>query len=142
MHSIDSDEEEEYERSKDVEKMVDDDFEGVEDETIDRDGEIQITPFNLKDEQEEGHFAKDGNFIWAKKKDEVKDNWLENVDWEKVKEIGEKEKARRDEEDEKEDEAEAAYNEMDNYRAMVDIMKPKETVKNIYYFEILALFGH
>lgn len=48
MHSIDSDEEEEYEKSKKVDTMNDDDFEGVEDDTIARDGEIKITPFNLK----------------------------------------------------------------------------------------------
>jgi hypothetical protein len=85
MHSIDSDEEEEYERSKRVERMADDDYDGVEDSTIERDGQIQITPFNLKDEEEEGHFAKDGNFIWNKKKDdEATDSWLENVDWGKV----------------------------------------------------------
>jgi len=86
MHSIDSDEEEEYEQSKRVERMGEDDYEGVEERTIERDGEIQITPFNLKDEEEEGHFAKDGNFIWNKKKDdEATDSWLENIDWGKVR---------------------------------------------------------
>ncbi len=87
-HSIDSDEEEEYERTKQVEKMTEEDFEGIEDRTIDRDGEIQITPFNLKEEEEEGHFGKDGNFIWKKKggEDEATDNWLENIDWGKVRE--------------------------------------------------------
>ena len=46
---------------------MDEDVEGVEDSTIDRDGEIAITAFNLKDEEEDGHFGKDGSFVWKKK---------------------------------------------------------------------------
>ncbi len=135
MHSIDSDEEEEYERTKRVEKMAEDDVEGVlrhqEDRTIDRDGDIQITPFNLKDEEEEGHFDRDGTFMWNKKKgkeDEATDNWLEGVDWGKVRERSQEEVARREAEDEKEDEAEAAYDEVATYRAVLELMKPKESV--------------
>ena len=60
FHSIDSDDEEEYEKSKKIETLdVDEDVEGVEDSTIDRDGEIAITAFNLKDEEEDGHFGKE-----------------------------------------------------------------------------------
>ncbi len=82
---MDSDEEEEYEQQKKVETMNDDDIEGQEDETIARDGEIKITPFNLNEEQEDGYFAKDGNFIWNKKKEEENtDSWLEDIDWGKV----------------------------------------------------------
>ena len=58
---------------------------GQEDDTIDKDGEIKITPFNLREENEDGHFAKDGSFIWNKKKEgEDSDVWLENIDWGKV----------------------------------------------------------
>jgi hypothetical protein len=38
-------------QQKDYELLNDDDIEGQEDETIERDGEIKITPFNLKEEQ-------------------------------------------------------------------------------------------
>ena len=42
-----------------VERLdVEEDVEGVEESTIDRDGEIAITAFNLKDEEEDGHFGK------------------------------------------------------------------------------------
>ena len=51
------------------EKLDDDDIEGQEDITIEKEGEVKITPFNLKEEQEEGHFAKDGNFVWKKEKE-------------------------------------------------------------------------
>lgn len=87
MHSIDSDEEEEYVRSKKVEEMPDDELEGVEDDdygAVEREGGIQITPFNMKEEREEGFVAKDGSFVFHKKEEEIKDNWLENIDWGKV----------------------------------------------------------
>lgn len=44
---------------------------------------ITITPFNMKEELEEGHFDNDGMYHW-KKENVVKDNWLENIDWVKV----------------------------------------------------------
>ena len=33
---------------------------------MDFDGEIQITPFNMKEELEEGHFDKQGMYIYDK----------------------------------------------------------------------------
>ena len=67
-HSLDSDEEIE-DNEVEGEKLDDDDIEGQEDITIEKEGEVKITPFNLKEEQEEGHFAKDGNFVWKKEKE-------------------------------------------------------------------------
>ena len=67
-HSLDSDEEIE-DNVAEEEKLHDDDIEGQEDITIEKEGEVKITPFNLKEEQEEGHFAKDGNFVWKKDKE-------------------------------------------------------------------------
>ena len=68
FHSIDSDDEEEYEKSKKIETLdVDEDVEGVEESTIDRDGEIAITAFNLKDEEEDGHFGKVCHGEWVHK---------------------------------------------------------------------------
>ena len=29
-------------------------------------------------------FSKDGNFVWNEKKDEIKDAWLDDIDWVKV----------------------------------------------------------
>lgn len=37
----------------------------------------------MREELEEGHFDKDGLFHWNKT-DEIKDNWLDNIDWIKV----------------------------------------------------------
>jgi len=37
----------------------------------------------MKEELEEGHFDIDGNYHW-KKEGEIRDNWLENIDWVKV----------------------------------------------------------
>ena len=85
-HSIDSDDEEDdRQKFADFDKMAEDDMlmEGQEDDTVAQDGEIKITPFNLKEEQQEGSFSKDGNFVWNKK-DEVKDAWLDDVDMQKV----------------------------------------------------------
>ena len=44
---------------------MEEDVEGVEESTIDRDGEIAITAFNLKDEEEDGHFGKVSNGRWG-----------------------------------------------------------------------------
>lgn len=129
LHSIDSDDEEEYAQSKRIELMADDDIEGEEAGTIERDGHIQITPFNLKDEQEEGSFAKDGSFVWNKKKDdEASDRWLEGIDWGKVQERSQAEKAKKEAEDDREDEAEANYDELTAYRAILSLLQPRESV--------------
>ena len=56
---------------------------------------VKITPFNLREEQEEGTFTKDGNFVWKKEK-EIVDSWLDNVDWVKVKEMSAEETRQKD----------------------------------------------
>jgi len=128
-HTIDSDDEEdEREREKEFEKLRDDDIEGQEDNTMGQDGEITITPFNLKEEQQEGTFSKDGNFVWNDKKDEIKDAWLDDIDWMKVKQKSLNEKTRLEEEDEKEDEEQEKYSEMDAYRSILVLLKPGESV--------------
>ena len=48
------------------------------------DGDIQIMPFNMQEELEEGHFDKDGHYIWKDDKELIKDHWLDNIDWVKV----------------------------------------------------------
>merc|ERR1712032_1760714 len=106
-------------------KMAEDNelLEGQEDDTVAQDGEIKITPFNLKEEQQEGSFSKDGNFVWNKK-DEVKDAWLDDVDMQKVREKTTEEK----EAEEAEDEAQANYSEFNNYKQMIELMRPGESV--------------
>lgn len=51
---------------------------------ITNEGEVQITPFNMREEMEEGYFDADG--MYHKNKDnDIRDNWLENIDWIKVR---------------------------------------------------------
>lgn len=90
-HSLDSDEEGDDEDGvKDDEKYVlrEEDLEGQEDATIEFDEGIKITPFNLKEEMEEGHFDAEGNYF-EKKEEVIRDEWLDSLDWVKIKERGE-----------------------------------------------------
>ncbi|XP_026991278.2 CD2 antigen cytoplasmic tail-binding protein 2 isoform X1 [Tachysurus fulvidraco] len=87
-HSLDSDEEDEGEEGEKNSKyniLASDDIEGQEMSTIDCDEGVPITPFNLKEEMEEGHFDSEGNYFIKKEKD-IRDNWLDNIDWVKIKE--------------------------------------------------------
>jgi len=127
-HSIDSDDEEDDRKEEaKFEKMKDDDIEGQEDDTVDNDDGIKITPFNLKEEQQEGSFSKDGNFVWDKK-DDIKDAWLDDIDWVKVKTKSKNDLEKEQQEDDEEDEKQGKYNELDYYKKMVEFMKPGESV--------------
>ena len=126
-HSLDSDEEEDFVKETKPEAMDEEDIEGQEDDTIENDEGVKITPFNLKEEHEEGEFTKDGAFIWKKEK-EINDAWLDNVDWVKVKQVSKAEQSKNDANDDAEDEAEAAYNETETYKKLLPHLKPGETV--------------
>ena len=67
--------------------MNPDDIEGEEagDERVDAEEEIKFTPFNMKEELEEGHFDQMGHYHFSKNDDRKLDNWLDDVDWVKVK---------------------------------------------------------
>jgi CD2 antigen cytoplasmic tail-binding protein 2 len=60
-------------------------IQGQEQATIEYDGSIKIMPFNMKDEEEEGHYDDDGNYVFDKKKDDIRDEWMDNLDWDSVK---------------------------------------------------------
>ncbi|KAK1877329.1 CD2 antigen cytoplasmic tail-binding protein 2 [Dissostichus eleginoides] len=114
-HSLDSDEEDEGEDKKITSKydiLASDDVEGQEGATIDYDEGVSITPFNLDEEMQEGYFDSEGNYF-VKKEEEIRDNWLDNIDWVRVKEqpfkqkkkgLGAKRKRRVGDEDEAEEE--------------------------------------
>lgn len=55
-------------------------FSGQEGATIDCDEGVPITPFNLEEEMQEGHFDSEGNYF-IKKDEQIRDNWLDNIDW-------------------------------------------------------------
>ncbi len=48
--------------------------------TIDYDEGVRITPFNLVEEMQEGHFDSEGNYF-VNKEEDIRDNWLDNIDW-------------------------------------------------------------
>lgn len=95
----------------------------------------------MKEELEEGRFDKDGHYLFNKNKDAT-DNWLDNIDWVKVKGDGKapvkerKSKEERtlgdsDSSDDDEGAAEDAvkYDECSKYKEILSMMQPKETVK-------------
>ncbi|XP_067883733.1 CD2 antigen cytoplasmic tail-binding protein 2 [Heterodontus francisci] len=84
-HSLDSDEEDEDDErdTKKYDILANEDIEGQELATIDYDEGIKITPFNLEEEMEEGHFDAEGNYF-LKKEGVIRDNWLDNIDWVRV----------------------------------------------------------
>ncbi|KAJ8984637.1 hypothetical protein NQ317_009865 [Molorchus minor] len=61
-HTLDSDEEDDI----DEDNVLDaDDIEGEEEGIARQEGEQKMTAFNMNEEMEEGHFDKDGHFIWS-----------------------------------------------------------------------------
>ncbi|KAJ1126148.1 hypothetical protein NDU88_004557 [Pleurodeles waltl] len=91
-HSLDSDEEDDDddEGGNDSTKydiLNAEDVEGQESATVDFEDGVRITPFNLKEEMEEGHFDSEGNYF-VNKETLIRDNWLDNIDWVKVKDQG------------------------------------------------------
>lgn len=110
---------------------------GQEDGTLDFDGETKITPFNMKDELEEGYFDGSGMYIWNRKDEsEIKDSWLDSIDWMKVqpkkavkKDGNEDGGSSKDKMDTgNEDSREAEVNVLAKYEQMLELLKPGETV--------------
>ena len=66
QHTLDSDEEDNEEETTKYDVMTEDDVEGQEEQTVDFDDGEKITPFNMKEEMEEGHFDKQGNYFFKK----------------------------------------------------------------------------
>ncbi|XP_056641397.1 CD2 antigen cytoplasmic tail-binding protein 2 homolog [Diorhabda carinulata] len=129
-HTLDSDEEDDEIDEDNV--LQADDIEGEEEGIARLDGEQKLTAFNMNEEMEEGHFDRDGHFIWNNEK-EIRDSWLDNIDWEKIKanagsdkKYNLYEKGLGSESDtESEDDQ---FDEIKAYKKMLKYMKPKETV--------------
>ncbi|XP_058115859.1 CD2 antigen cytoplasmic tail-binding protein 2 homolog [Anopheles ziemanni] len=138
-HTLDSDEEDDSGDDAPYNVLDDNEIDGEEDGIARTDGEVKITPFNMKEEMEEGHFDVDGHYLW-KKTAEVKDHWLDNIDWVKLKNdptykerpsgSGEGERGLADSDSDDEDgEPGAKFDDIGTYRQMLELMEPKETVK-------------
>ncbi|KAI5640599.1 GYF domain-containing protein [Phthorimaea operculella] len=135
-HSLDSDEEDSGAEEEKNNVMPADDIEGEEDGVAGMEGEITITPFNMKEELEEGHFDNQGHYHWKKEK-EIRDGWLDNIDWVKVKGRPEDkykvhkdddEKGLGDESSSNDDEPEEKFDLIENYKEIIQHMKPGETI--------------
>lgn len=135
-HSLDSDEEDSGAEEEKRNVLNADDIEGEEDGVGGIEGEITITPFNMKEELEEGHFDTQGHYHWKKEK-EIRDGWLDNIDWVKVKGRPEdKYKVHKDddmrglgdESSSEDDEAEEKFDLIENYKEIFEHIKPKETI--------------
>ncbi|XP_065087661.1 CD2 antigen cytoplasmic tail-binding protein 2 homolog isoform X1 [Ochlerotatus camptorhynchus] len=135
-HTLDSDEEDSGDDEAQYNVLDANDIEGEEEGIARVDNEMKFTPFNMKEEMEEGHFDADGHYLW-KKGAEIRDNWLDNIDWVKIKnDPNYKEKkeaelkglADSDSEDE-EDEKGTGFDSSKTYQNILDMMEPKETIK-------------
>lgn len=87
----------------------------------------------MKEELEEGRFDKDGHYLFNKNKD-ISDNWLDNIDWVKVKSetdgTGQKKTlGEEDSDDSQDDLLKPKFDEKVKYKEMLAMMNPKETVK-------------
>lgn len=135
-HSLDSDEEDSGAEEERNNVLNVNDIEGEEEGIGGIEGEITITPFNMKEELEEGHFDNQGHYHWKKEK-EIKDGWLDNIDWIKVKGRPEdKYKVHKDNENKglgddsssEDEEPEEKFDMIENYKEIIQHMKPKETI--------------
>jgi len=134
QHTLDSDEEDNEEEAVKYDIMTEDDVEGQEDQTVDFDDGEKITPFNMREEMEEGHFDKQGNYFFKKDAD-IKDAWLDNVDWKKIRqtESTEKESPGDEDDDDPDDEDDDAN--LEDYTPSVIGWKEKIPL----YEEIISL---
>ena len=82
--------------------------------------EISRELFKLKEEQKERSFSQDGNFVWNKR-EETKDAWVDGIDWVKVKPKSKAELEQEENDDEAEDTAQEAYNEIGNCKQLVEL---------------------
>ncbi|KAJ8736344.1 hypothetical protein PYW08_007000 [Mythimna loreyi] len=135
-HSLDSDEEDSGAEEERNNVLHADDIEGEEDGVAGVEGEITITPFNMKEELEEGHFDNQGHYHWKKEK-EIRDGWLDNIDWVKIKGRPEdKYKVHKDDENKglgdesssEDEEPQEKFDLLENYKEIIKHMNPKETI--------------
>nr|XP_018902961.1 PREDICTED: CD2 antigen cytoplasmic tail-binding protein 2 homolog isoform X1 [Bemisia tabaci] len=127
-HSLDSDEDDDDVDEEKYKILPQDDIEGQEAGGVRQEGDVQITPFNMDEELEDGHFDTDGNFHWKKEK-LLKDHWLDNIDWVKIRKGDEKAPADKGIADSDDSESEEEpFDSVAVYKKILQLMKPKETV--------------
>ncbi|XP_047344240.1 CD2 antigen cytoplasmic tail-binding protein 2 homolog isoform X2 [Vespa velutina] len=138
QNSLDSDEEDQETNEDTYNVMDENEFEGVEDGPTGPEVNVGFTAFNMKEELEEGHFDKEGHYLWKKEK-QIRDNWLDNIDWVQVKprsgsNITKKFKekshglADSDSDDDDDDGADITFDPVHLYKQILDYLQPGETV--------------
>ncbi|VDK45441.1 unnamed protein product [Anisakis simplex] len=125
-HTLDSDEEEDIKYTKlDIDKV-----EGQEEAGIEFEGNTKITAFNMKEDLEDGHFDTNGTFIFNKKERDIKDAWLDNIDWAHIKKRAGSNWNKTDEDDN-----DAAVKTMDDdelknvYEKLLSLLQPNENIE-------------
>ncbi|KPM09293.1 CD2 antigen cytoplasmic tail-binding protein 2-like protein [Sarcoptes scabiei] len=130
-YTLDSDEEDDEINAEKYNVMGKDDIEGIEKSTIEFDGDIKIMPFNMTEELESGHFDKDGTFIFEKKV-EIRDNWLDNINWDRVKQdksvVKQKENDSSSDDDDEESSSKT-LNLQELYSTVCNLIQPTETIR-------------
>lgn len=101
---------------------------GEEEGISGQDDGVPLTAFNMREEMEEGHFDKQGHFIWNNEK-EIRDNWLDNINWQQIKNKDTTKNTNNlhglaDESDSDQEH----FDEIEIYKQLLTYMKPNETV--------------
>lgn len=135
-NSLDSDEEDDDANEDTYNVMSDDDIEGAEDGPSAPETNVGFTAFNMKEELEEGHFDKQGHYLWNKEK-EIRDNWLDNIDWMQIKpsstasvkkESESREKHGLADSDSDDEGPDIMFNPTQIYKQILEYLQPGETV--------------
>lgn len=126
-NSLDSDEEDEIDEKK-YTILHDDDIEGQEDGIGRFDGETTITPFNMKEELEEGHFDKEGTYHWKKEGKQIRDHWLDNIEWVKIKNKDGTENTETNEDSDSDDSMPSPFDHISVYKEILPFLKPGEII--------------
>lgn len=120
---------------KEVNHLHPDDIEGEEagDSFVNAEEEIKFTPFNMKEELEEGHFDNEGHYHFKKNKDDQMDNWLDDIDWVKIKKDENYRKKYYTAEgeyssDEEEAISSSKFDPFASFKSVLEYMKPLESV--------------
>ncbi|KYM95164.1 PREDICTED: CD2 antigen cytoplasmic tail-binding protein 2 homolog [Cyphomyrmex costatus] len=134
-NSLDSDEDDDEVNEDTYNVMNEDEFEGTEDGPSAPEANVGFTAFNMKEELEEGHFDKDGHYLWKKEK-QIRDNWLDNIDWVQVKPSSTTniQKSTKSSENyglgdsDSDDEGDIMFDPIPLYKKILEYLKPGETV--------------
>ncbi|KAG9461972.1 hypothetical protein GDO78_015228 [Eleutherodactylus coqui] len=107
--------------------LAPEDVEGQENATLESEGGVQITPFNLNEEMEEGHFDSEGNYF-LRKEAQIRDHWLENIDWVRIKERQAPPPVSGEDEESDSDEGRAPMEMKNILEEILKVLQPGETV--------------